>query len=312
MTAWVLHGNEGTGKGAIFNRVIRPLFGYKNTVYKLGSELAEQYNGWLESGLIVLFDEIEADMFMNAKTVESKLRSYITEPTVPIRRMRTDTYEVPSYTGVLFYSNKTKPVGIPPSDRRTNVGQFQHKRFITTSDELDKIEGELEAFAAHLTAYKADANRAAQVLQTEDRKMIQEVSLSSTDEIGNAILTADLEYLWEYVSPGQGSSILDPVQADYNAVVIRITGEILARPVFKISREDMYAIFRLSNRDTPQGNKFTTMLRHKGLRLKRMRINEEVRYGIEVPIKIGPELRKVLTENLALATKPHHLKGVAK
>jgi hypothetical protein len=312
LTAWVLHGNEGTGKGAIFNRVIRPLFGETNTVYKLGHELSEPYNGWLESALVVLFDEIEADMFTNLKLVEGKLRSYITEPMAPIRRMRTDVYSVPNFTAFLFFSNKPKPVGIPPSDRRTNVGQFQKKRFVTTIEELEEIENELETFAAHLSAYKAEPNRAAQVMQTEDRKMILDVSLTSVDEIANAILAGDIEYFWEYVSFGQGSSTLDQIQADYNAVVIRLTREVLDKPRLKISREDMFSIFRLSNRDTPTGNKFAYMLRHKSIRLKRMREGQDLMYGIEVVVKINPELRKLLTENLALATKPYHLKGVAK
>jgi hypothetical protein len=312
LTSWVWHGVEGTGKGAFFNRVIRPLFGDRNVAHKLGHELNEMYNGWMESSLIALFDEIDAEMFMNLKLVEGKLRLYITEPTVPIRRMRTDVYSVPSYTGFLFFSNKPKPVGIPPSDRRTNVGQFQKHRLITTAEELDKIEGELEAFAAHLSAYKAEPNRAAQVMQTDDRKAIQDVSLTSLDEIANAILEGNIEYFWEYVSSGQGSSILDPIQADYNAVVIRLTREVLDKPRLKMTREDMFTIFKLSNKDTPTGNKFAYLLRHKGIRLKRMRGQNDLTYGMEIPIKIGPELRKLLVENLTLVTRPHHLKGVAK
>lgn len=313
LTAWVWHGVEGTGKGQFFDRVIRPLFGPKNTTKRLGHELASEFNGWMETALIAVIDEIDADMFMNLKLVEGKLRLYITEPTAPIRRMRTDPYEVQNYTAFLFFSNKPKPVSIPPSDRRTNVGQFQKQRFITTGEELDSIKGELEAFAAHLTAYKADRNRASQVLQTEDRKAIQEVSLTSPDEIGNAILAGDMEYFWECVSSGQGSSILDPVQADYNAVVIRLTREALDKPKLKITREDMYAIFRLNDKEgTSTGKKFSQMLRHKGIRMKRMRTGESLSYGIEVPVKIGPELRKLLTENLTLVTKPYHLKGITK
>ena len=302
---------SNTGKGAFFNRVIRPLFGDKNIAHKLGHELASEFNGWMESALIALFDEIDADMFMNLKLVEGKLRLYITEPTVPIRRMRTDSYSVQSYTGFLFFSNKPKPVSIPPSDRRTNVGQYQKHRFVTTSEELDKIEGELEAFAAHLSAYKAEPNRAAQVLQTEDRKAIQDVSLTSLDEIGNAIVEGNIEYFWEYVSSGQGSRILDPIQADYNATVIRLTREVLEKPRLRITREDMFAIFRLSNKDTPTGNKFAYMLRHKGIRLKRLRSDGELHYGIEIDVKVTPTLRRLLLENLALVTKPYRL-GVVK
>lgn len=98
-----------------------------------------------------------------------------------------------------FFQTNLSLLLIPLNDRRTNVGQYQHTRIIPTGEELDDIKDELEAFAAHLTAYKADKNRAAQVLQTEDRKAIQDVSMTSPEEIANAILTGDIEHFWKYV-----------------------------------------------------------------------------------------------------------------
>ena len=76
------HGVEGTGKGQFFDRVIRPFIWSQNTTKRLGHELNEQFNGWMETALIAVIDEIDADMFMNLKLVEGKLRLYITEPTV--------------------------------------------------------------------------------------------------------------------------------------------------------------------------------------------------------------------------------------
>ena len=48
--------------------------------------------------------------------------------------------------------------------------------------------------------------------------------------------------------------------------------------------------FPLNDKEgTSTGKKFSQMLRHKGIRMKRMRTGESLSYGIEVPVKIGPE-----------------------
>ena len=308
-TAWVLHGNQGTGKGVFWNRVIRKLFGYSNTSYSLAHSLKEQFNGYLENALVACIDEIDADMFTDGAVVEAKLKVFITEPTLKVRRMRTDEYEIPSYTGLLFFSNMPRPVSIPASDRRYNIGKFQPDRFITTSAELDKIEDELEAFTAFLTAYKADPHRAAQVLDTEDRREIQRLSITSTQEIATAILKGDLEYLWSYVTNGSVSNIIDPIESQYNAVVYRLTRDVLNGQKFQISREEIHTIFQLSNKDTPKGNRFTSFLRHQGVTLSRLRVNGALIYGYETMVKLEPELRRMLVENLAAATKPL-LRGV--
>ena len=307
LTAWVLHGVEGTGKGQFFDRVIRPLFGRKNTAKRLGHELNEQFNDWMETALIAVIDEIDADIFTNSKMVEGKLRLYITEPTAPIRRMRTDPYEVQNYTAFLFFSNKPKPVSIPPSDRRTNVGQFQHTRLFPTSEELDKIEGELEAFAAHLTAYKADKNRASQVLQTEDRKAIQEVSISSPEKLANAILKGDMEYLWKHVEQSE-NTIVDPDNAAYNAVVYKISRQLLAqtKPILRISNADLRALYGLGKiKDgISKGGQFDNFMLNIGIKSKKMRIDGVSLWGIEVAVVVTPQMRKMLTENLAQYSKP--------
>lgn len=309
LTAWVWHGTQGTGKSQFFDRVIRPLFGLENTAHKTGHELNSEFNPWIERALIAVIDEVDADIFLNAKMVEAKLKAYITEPRIAVRRMRTDAYEVQNYTGFMFFSNKLKPVAIPLNDRRTNVGQYQHTRIIPTGEELDDIKDELEAFAAHLTAYKADKNRAAQVLQTEDRKAIQDVSMTSPEEIANAILTGDIEHFWKYVSTN-GSSVLDPVKADYNAVVYHISREVLSKSTMTLTTDEMETIFARSVKNLSTGNSFAKMLHHQGIRTKQLRVDGARPYGIKVAVRLTPEMRKMLTENLAQATKPFHLRRV--
>ena len=197
LTAWVLHGTEGTGKGVLFHNVLRPLFGREHAVQKRASELGSQFNGWIETALIAFIDEIDADMFVNARAVEADLRTMITEPTVSIRRMRTDSYEVQNYTALIFSSNKKRPVAIPPGDRRFNIGQFQAEKLQITQEEIDKIEDELTAFARFLSDHKAEFAKAKSILQTSDRLEIQKMSSTSIDVVARGLLEGDLMMLWE-------------------------------------------------------------------------------------------------------------------
>lgn len=135
-TAWICHGTQGTGKGLLINKILRPIIGDQYVVTRLQNELKGEFSAFLEFALIVFIDEIEVDSLESGGSLESKLKFYITEPTVPIRRMRTDSYSVPSFTG-LIGSNKAQPVVIPRNDRRYNVGEFQKVPLVISIDEVE-------------------------------------------------------------------------------------------------------------------------------------------------------------------------------
>jgi hypothetical protein len=158
----------------------------------------------------------------------------------------------------------------------------------------------VRAFGAHLTTYKAEPNRASQVLQTEDRKAIQEVSLTSPEEIAYAILEGDMELLWKYVEQS-GSAIVDPIKVNYNNVIYRMSRELLLKSVSILTRNDVEKIFRriIDEKELPTGHKFSYMLRHCGINFKQLNVDGRRPYAIKVFVRVTSELRKMLVRNLA-------------
>jgi phage/plasmid-associated DNA primase len=55
----VLHGNEGTGKGVLFHRIITPVLGVENVASITMRELDSTFNGFMERALAVFVDEVQ-------------------------------------------------------------------------------------------------------------------------------------------------------------------------------------------------------------------------------------------------------------
>ena len=290
LTAWVLHGTEGTGKGLLFDEVIRPLFGTTHSIQKRASEMNSQFNGWLEPALIAVINEIDADMFINTRAVEADLKTMITDPTVNIRRMRTDAYEVPSYTAFLFYSNKKRPVAIPAGDRRFNVGVFQHTKMEITAEEVDAIADELEAFAHYLSTRPAVFELAKKILQTEDRRNVQRLSVTSVDVLAGDILNGNLIGLWEAMpdeSLLESAGMVDVTAQAYAALVRRFSMPFKKSAILtescKITRDELGLIFKHCVGTEVKGtHKLAAFLRHHGIELKKLRFGNQFTSGIEV------------------------------
>ena len=284
LTAWVLHGTEGTGKGILFHDILRPLFGKSHAVQKRATELGSQFNGWLEPALIAFIDEIDADMFVNAKAVEADLRTLITEPTVSIRRMRTDSYEVPNFTAFIFSSNKKRPVAIPPGDRRFNIGVFQNTKLIINEQEVEGIADELEAFAHYLSVRVTDFSIAKTVIQTEARAAVQRLSITSVDQLATDLLQGNIMALWEAMPDEvlmESSGIVDPIAQSYAHIVRRASKE----EISTFTRDELGIIFRhcVGIKPVDMGtHKLTVFLRHHGIEMRRLRFGNGREYGISV------------------------------
>lgn len=293
-TAWILHGTYGTGKGMLVHDVITPLLSASNTHRMRAATLNEDFNGYIENALLVFVDEIDADMFTNAKKVNSDLKNWITEPTATIRRMRTDQYEVNSFVNFIFASNEKQPVYVPIGDRRYNVGHFQSQRFFPTQEEIDAIPGELKHFAHFLQNYDADLKRAGDVLQTAERAAIQQLGVTSIDRLASNLLQGDLSGLLEAlpdVNLMDAMGMQNPTAAAYVQLIKRFTSEKLSR----ITRDELAVLFSHCVGKIPEGaHKFTAFLRHHGIVTKVMRIDGATLRGIEVEWQVTDDDRAII------------------
>lgn len=304
-TAWVIHGVQGSGKDMIVDRILTPIFGEKWVVSRNQTELNSDFTGWIEFALIAHIREIEIDSLENGAAVESKIKNYITDVTVPIRKMRTDSYAVPNYTGTLFSSNKPQPVRIPVDDRRFNVGRFQTEKLVVSIHEVEHlIPQELPAFADYLTSRQADRNLAGVPLRTKERDDIMALSMTSADHSAQYIRDGNLEGLWEAMPDMKsiqglyGMTPMATYAAAYDSLLRRCLADYQARQPSKVTREELGSMFQYLVGNVPTTpNKLTSYLAHHGITLKRMRIGVENRQGIEIEWSLSDAFIKELSES---------------
>ena len=291
LTAFVCHGNEGTGKGYFANKIAAVLLGHTNFTSKTVGDIEDTFNAFLANKLFCFVDEVDVDDFREKGRVTARLRNWITEPTFSIRDMRKVAADMPNYVSFLFSSNRPQPVFIPQSDRRYNVGNFQAHKLPRPDD--NAVENELMSFAEFLAAYKVNRDKANTPLHTEERQNIQNISLTSAEETARTIINGDLGSLWlartdERLLRESGvvNAVTQNAQA-YNVLIDRLIQEALVDTNGVITRDELLVLFQYNVGGVPTSpNKFTSFLRHKSITTKRLRKNGELVYGMEVKWKL--------------------------
>lgn len=314
-TAWVLHGTEGTGKGVLISKILKPMFGNHVATRRM-EELSEKYNQFMENSFIVFVDEVQTRALQNEQGVMAKLRNFITEETVPIRQMYSNGIETPNYTNWIFSSNMPDPVSIKKGDRRFNVGKYQPDRLFLTDEEVDvKLAKEVQAFYNYLHNYKADFELAGRVIESHDRDILISISENSVDTVGNAMMEGKFDFLLDQMptddSHKRNAASTNRV-ADYTAAlvsVIRRTDPLNGK--CNITREELRTIFDYCVGNMPASpNKFTSLLKHHRIHLEPVWIDGRTVRGMKVQWKDYKDFKTYLEKNLGVA--PQVAKPAAK
>lgn len=111
----VLQGVENDGK-SFFGRAVAAAIGGDNVNIINGDALAEQYTSWAEGSQFLMVEEVRlhgADRF----AVINKLKPYISNDMVTIRRMRTDSYKV--FNTVNYFLTTNHKDGVPVNENST-------------------------------------------------------------------------------------------------------------------------------------------------------------------------------------------------
>lgn len=290
-TAWVWHGVPGTGKGIMFNKVLRPIFGKTQTAAQNMQSLAEPYNHWMQQSFLVFVDEVQTKALLNEQSVVAKLKNYITEEMVPIRSMYRGAQEVRNFCNFILASNMSDVVHIEADDRRFNVANYQKDKLVISDQELDAIDGELQAFHDYLMAYPADMSRAGAVLETTDRQTMISISQSSVDTVGSAILDGNFGFLMEQLpsitTNVDVNALLSAQVNDYRSTLAALLGRTDRNTgVCNIARDELRSIFGYVVGGMPATpNKFTSLLKHHRIHMSDVWINTGTTAGKERGIR---------------------------
>jgi len=199
LTAWLLMGEQGTGKGVLLHHILKPLFGSTQAVQIEDEQLRDSFNRWLENKMIIAFNEVAYDN-TTRNSANSKIKAIITDPELQINEKNVKAYFVRNYANCLFYSNESIPVLIEVGDRRFNVvktgSKLTNKSWFSFPDKFfDEVEKELPAFAQYLMNLNYDPVKAKAVINNENKESLINVAKNRYQEFADRLKAKDCEWL---------------------------------------------------------------------------------------------------------------------
>lgn len=279
-TAWVWHGIQGTGKGLMLNKVLRPMFGLSNVTSKRMQELDSQFNGFLERCQLLWLEEAEASAFKNAAVMDANFKNYIVEPFMSVRHMFQAPYEVKNYLNIIFSSNKDDPVVLDPHDRRFNIGAFQHEKIKISAADVEALEAAAFPFYCYLMGRKADRDLARTPLINAAKQQMVHINRTSIDTACDALLAGDLKFFHDQRPSGTLESLPrfeQDAAAAYAALVEKLPGMIA------LTRDEIFVLLNYVVGGLPAAPaKFSALLKHHRVHLHSVRRGEDVFRGVKV------------------------------
>ena len=126
--ALILQGVQGDGK-SFFAEMMQAVLGRSNCKIVSAEVLDEHYSAWAEGSCLTIFEELKIDNYKKYETV-NKLKPYITNPVVSVRKMYRDSYEALNTANYIGLTNHSDALPIDDTDRRYCVlaSQWQDKK----------------------------------------------------------------------------------------------------------------------------------------------------------------------------------------
>ena len=285
-TAWVFQGIPGTGKGILMNKVLSPLFGSKQVAIKRASELSEKWTDFVVGKFIIFIDEVQTSAYKDENSIIGNLKNLITEPTVTVRMMNKNAYDVPNYASWIFASNKPDPVTVDKDDRRFNVGPYQAAKISISDLELETIYKELQTFHHFLMNYAVDKNAASTPMQSAARDTLIDLSQSTSESTATAIKEGNMEYFLDQLPTGDAYKAnlmaLNKVE-EYRKTLFDIICRTRPTGLCNIRRDELYVIFEYTvggMKSSPAT--FTRFLGHRQIAVKPIAFGTKSERGVQV------------------------------
>ncbi len=211
--AIIIKGLQGTGKGLLFEKIIRPFFGNgaenpqdDSQVITLSNEsLKSEFNGDLENKLFVAFNEVKPD-FRDGTTLYEKLKQIISDDFLIVNQKFIKPRQVRNYANCIFFSNNAIPVSIENSDRRYSIFTAnQSLDYIYTKAEIaelvSKIEsGECVKFWAILLSYNDNSTDALNIFLNDEKVIVQRTTQEWTTIFSDLLIQKKHDKLYDWLN----------------------------------------------------------------------------------------------------------------
>lgn len=302
-TCWVLQGTQGTGKGAFYRNVCRPLWGENYAFEKQLQNFEDEKNGWERYALLVLIDEVNMKTLKEGKKTEATLKNLITDDERTIRAMRQEQVQMKSFMSVIMSTNDLNALSIPDNDRRYNVAPRQEMRlrdafpeFVYERDRIDALlASELDNLAAFLSTFNVNVPQAFMTLENKAKNDAREAGKTSSEAFFSAVRKGDLDYFTGVLEAKEVDQTLIVVAAKCRSIVTKWLFDCNnGHPVF-VENEELRLLYHLiEGTKELTSAKFGRLARSHGLGTSRPKDKR----GTYVTWQIEPELLKVILEDL--------------
>jgi hypothetical protein len=112
----LIQGIDGGGKSWVMN-LLSALLGPQNVAPINATALRENFTGWAQGKKLVFVDEVRLHG-TNRYEIIDKLKPYISNETVSIRKMQREPYEIPNVTNYVMFTNHWDALPLNRADRR--------------------------------------------------------------------------------------------------------------------------------------------------------------------------------------------------
>lgn len=214
-TAILFHGEEGTGKGLLYAKILKKLFGMTQTIEMKAETLRESHNGWAANKILVCLDEFEVTE--KETKITTDLRNMITEENMNLREMRRDGREIKNFLAFLLFTNIRGALPLPTSDRRFTIAPRQDQRLEMTDQQVADIDGELKGFASFLLNYEVNAELVRRPLETKAKAVMRETAEPTGKRVLRAFREMDLQYFIDNMD--HQSFDVSLRQTEYNVMI---------------------------------------------------------------------------------------------
>ncbi len=286
MTAWVLQGVPGTGKGIFYTKVLRPLFGVEHVPMRALQNIEEQFNLYMRQALFLVVDEFHmASANAGTMKIADKLKNAITENTMTIRAMRSNQVEMPNFTNFIFLTNRMDAVKIEEGDRRYNIAPRQEQKlehvYPEVIDGIDDISTELHKFAALLRNYNVNKQLVRTPIANNAKAQMAQVTMSVMEEFFAAVRNNNLNFFTEILD----ISVTNVMQGQEITTAQRFVKQWIAEsqwPHSVIPMEHLRVVYSVLTEDRMSQREFIKKAERCGVSKERKRLHQATRNSTPV------------------------------
>ncbi len=140
----LIQGVDGSGKSWLAGMMAAVLGGLNVRVVD-ATALKEQFTKWMQGYRMVFFSEIRLRGESRFEILD-KLKRPVSDPSVDVRMMQRDSFEVPNFTNYVMFTNFPDALPINNNDRR----YFILKTSFQTKEDIDTFEAQHPTYFADL------------------------------------------------------------------------------------------------------------------------------------------------------------------